>query len=90
MKLNSTINIEPRLRPCLVFATDINGKRYSKKALFHRWVEHTSAFDPFDQDKIRAMVELEDGTIQMVTPKMIKFLDPKHDEYNFEPRKWIP
>lgn len=79
----STINIEPKLRPCLIFNTNSNGERYSKRALFHRWVDYRNPFDLYDNDRARAMVELEDGTIEMVPPKLIKFLDPRHIEYDF-------
>lgn len=78
--MNNTINIEPTLRPCLIFNTNVNGERYSKKALFHRWVDYTPV-NIYDNDRARAMVELEDGTIQMVPPSLIKFLDSRHKKF---------
>lgn len=71
---NKPINIKPKLRPCLIFNTNSNGERYSKKALFHRWVDYTP-INIYDNDRVRAMVELMDGTIEMVPPSLIKFTD---------------
>lgn len=77
-----TIKIKHNLRPCLIFNTNSNGERYSKKALFHRWVDYTPV-NIYDNDRARAMVELEDGTIKMVPPSLIKFLDPSHCEFDW-------
>lgn len=78
----NTINIEYKLRPCLIFNTNVNGERYSNKALFHRWVDYTPT-NIYDNDRARAMVELEDGTIKMVPPSLIKFLDPTHSGFDW-------
>ena len=70
------------LRPCLIFDTKSDGKRYSEKALFHRWVEYE---DPlaYQRKGVRGLVELEDGSMKDVAPSQIKFLDPEHGEYDF-------
>lgn len=81
--MSSAISIEIKLRPCLIFNTNVNGERYSKKALFHKWVDYIPT-NIYDNDRTRAMVELEDGTIQMVPPSLIKFLDPNHCEFDWK------
>lgn len=78
-----SVNINFELRPCLVFNTKSNGKRYSKNALFHKWVDFENKYDPFEQNKVKALVEYEDGTVDTVYPSLIKFLDDKHSEYVF-------
>lgn len=79
----NTINIEPKLRPCLVSSLTVNGERQTDKALFHRWVEQKHNISIFAEDQVRAMVEMEDGTIKMVPPGLIKFLDPIHKDFDF-------
>lgn len=46
-----------------------------KKALFHRW----TAYNVIDY----AIVEYEDGTVDIVHPQSIKFVPGKFIEYNF-------
>lgn len=77
------MKIEIELRPCLVWNTKSDGKRHSKKALFHRWVEYDDKFDIWNKVKCRAIVEYEDGTIDDVCPSNVQFLDPRHSEYVF-------
>lgn len=79
--MNVVINEE--LRPCLIFYTKSDGKRYSKKALFHKWVPFENLFDPFCKDKMKGLIEYEDGTMDYVWASTIKFLDPKHCLYDF-------
>lgn len=62
------IEINFGLRPCIVTK---NGKK--KKSLFHRW----SVFN-------LAVVEYEDGTVDSVEPKQIRFVDNKIKGYAFE------
>ena len=62
------IEINFELRPCIVTK---NGKK--KKSLFHRW----NVFN-------LAVVEYEDGTVDSVEPKQIRFIDNKIKDYYFE------
>lgn len=70
-------------RPCYA-----NGK----KALFHRWTEEAGVLPPsimkggHSGGQIRtafAIVEYEDGTIALVLPQKIRFIDNKFKEYDF-------
>ena len=64
-----------------IFAKEIQDAMYrpcfvdGKKALFHRW----TAYNVIDY----AIVEYEDGTVDIVHPQSIRFLPGKFDEYNF-------
>ena len=52
-----------------------------KKALFHRW----TAYNVIDY----AIVEYENGTVDIVHPQSIKFVPGKFNEYNFtEEKQW--
>lgn len=62
-------------------ATEIQNVMYrpcfvdGKKALFHRW----TAYNVIDY----AIVEYEDGTVDIVHPQSIRFVTGKFDEYSF-------
>lgn len=64
-----------------MFATKIQNAMYrpcfvdGKKALFHRW----TAYNVIDY----AIVEYEDGTVDIVHPQSIRFVTGKFDEYSF-------
>lgn len=47
-----------------------------KKALFHRW----TAYNVIDY----AIVEYEDGTVDIVHPQSIRFVSGKFKEYSFD------
>lgn len=68
-----------------MFATEIQNAMYrpcfvdGKKALFHRW----TAYNVIDY----AIVEYEDGTVDIVHPQSIRFVSGKFKEYSFDERK---
>lgn len=68
----SIIKYEPELRTCYI---------KDKKALFHKWV-HTK--DLLGQEFEVGIVEYENGKIDEVIPKNIKFCDDKTKEYSFK------
>lgn len=72
------------LRPCVVSNLNKSGERYTKNALFHRWVEYNNKLDPLQKDKIRVLVEYQNGEVDLLPHENIRFLDSKHDEYSFE------
>ena len=57
-------------RPCFV------GEH---KALFHRWEDYGDKFK-----RTIAIVEFEDGTVDTVNPRLVRFVDGKINEYSFE------
>lgn len=75
-------------RPCWVAG---------KKAIFHRWVNAANPSLPKGQDaseatryfqhrSTKALVEFEDGTVDLVWPYSVKFADHgKFEEYAWEP-----
>ena len=79
----SRISINEELRPCLISNTTPSGGRYCKKGLFHRWVPFENLFDPFCKDKVKGLIEYEDGTMDYIWASNIRFLDPRHCEYDF-------
>lgn len=48
---------------------------YSGSGLFHQWANNYEEFDEGPGNYTVALVELEDGTIEEVPPKNIKFDD---------------
>ena len=59
------------LRPCFV---------ENKKALFHKWVHIKNLLG---QEFENGIVEYEDGQVEEVNPRDIKFIDNKTKEYDF-------
>lgn len=68
--LDSSIEIKQELRPCFV---------NDRKALFHKWV-HNKDMINIQQEYEMGIVEYEDGHIDTVYPKQIKFCDEKINE----------
>ena len=67
------ITVKIELRPCLA---------KGEKALFHRWItEEQIASGDLIKVKPKALVEYEDGTLDLVSYKNIKFIDKKHQQY---------
>lgn len=63
--LDGTITItHEEYRPCLA---------KGKKALFHRWFETCYSYDK--TPRILAIVEYEDGTVDEINTRLLKFLD---------------
>lgn len=81
--MKNKIEVREVLRPCMIGYVKSDAKKYYKKALFHRWVPFDNLFDPFCKDKIKGLVEYEDGTMDYVWASNIRFLDPQHREYAF-------
>lgn len=71
------INIEIELRPCMV---------NNRKALFHnKYIEPDGVEARIKiREDIKGLVEYEDGTLDLVSYKNIKFIDKKHKEYCWE------
>lgn len=97
--LTSIIEIQNQLRPCLVRVgvSDEKGdlKKELVKALFHEWVNKSEVVGasplrgghPGGQLSMTfALVEYEDGNMDLVLPSRVKFLDTKYfmDQYSFE------
>ncbi|MFR2777147.1 MAG: hypothetical protein ACLTA8_01835 [Intestinibacter bartlettii] len=75
------ITIEIELRPCMV---------NNRKALFHnKYIESDEQYIESDgveasikiREDIKGLVEYEDGTLDLVSYKNIKFIDKKHQQY---------
>ena len=90
--LESKIKIKMDLRPCLVNQNHGKTIAPAKAALFHKFVEESRVIDPspmiggHNGGVIRytlAIVEYDDGTVAMVEPTRIKFVDNKIKEYAF-------
>ena len=64
--LKSTITLENELRPCYV---------ENKRALFHRWFERRAVLEGGETSFLFAVVEFENGRIELVHATMIKFAD---------------
>lgn len=74
------IKITREIRPC--FANE-------KKALFHMWAENCEVILRLNGKadsikKVMGIVEFEDGSVNMVYPQHIKFLDGKFHDYIWE------
>lgn len=82
-------SMENEYRPCY-----INGRR----ALFHRWINSAHPVLPkgmdasnekarfFQYRSTRALIEYEDGTLELAWPSDIRFADGGH----FEQCVWLP
>ena len=78
------IEVSDKLRPCLIFNTNSCGERYSMNALFHMWVKTENLASYPNRKGVMALVEYEDGTVDLIHTTRIQFLDPQHKEYYFE------
>ena len=77
--MKNEIMVKIEYRPCYV---------NEKKAIFHRWSEKADVIleREYFKDLINCtlgIVELEDGTIQEVEPRSIRFCDNHINEYCF-------
>lgn len=79
-KLSSVIEVSDNLRPCFIFDTNSCGERFTKKALFHMWVR-TENMCSVERKGVKALVEFEDGTVNLKHISQIQFLDPQFKEY---------
>ena len=80
------LKIKTELRPCYVYIK----KNKKEKALFHGWSFESSVVEPSlmigghpggTMACTMAIVELENGRVNVVAPASIQFLDNKFDEY---------
>ena len=71
----NNIEVKQEIRPCYI--KDIE----DRKALFHKWV-HTKNL--LGQEFEVGIVEYENGQIDEVAPRDIRFCDNKVKEYSFE------
>ena len=64
-------------RPCLVLRSPYT-KREDSKALFHRWVVKQGTLPTGSQfTTIEALIEFEDGEVESVGVKNVRFIDSK-------------
>lgn len=82
------VEINFGVRPCIV-----NKNNEEKKALFHMWEAKSVAADLYIGGRpdgqismVLGLVEYEDGTVDEVEPRQIRFVDKKIKDYVF-PRK---
>lgn len=84
------ISVKINLRPC-VLTKYSDGSKY--KALFHGWVHHSDVIPPSNVvgghkggqvSDVYGLVELEDGSVEIVSPKSIRFLDSLFNDYAWE------
>lgn len=69
------MQIEVELRPCLA---------YGRKALFHKWdTIATYSVNGTFKETTAALVEFEDGTIDICKINELKFVDGKIRDYAF-------
>ena len=85
------LTVEPKLRPCYVVD---NGK--TQEALFHCWSFHSDIYSPSPLvgghpggvvARTRAIVELEDGSVVLIEPHLVKFVSGIFDEYAWDEEK---
>ena len=60
-------------RLCMVHCPDGTGEQY-RKAMFHEWVHWQSVVKPINT---YGLVEYEDGSLDFIIPRRIKFVDGK-------------
>ena len=70
MENNEIVIRTTEYRPCYVAG---------RKALFHRWEDYGDQFK-----KTLAIVEFEDGTVDAVNPKLLKFVPGIMENYTFD------
>lgn len=89
--MNSRIDIEIALRPCIVGCGE-----NAKNALFHKWAERAWVEPPSplrgghcggQLRDVCGIVEYEDGRVQMVFPNDIRFVDRMHSNFAWEEEK---
>lgn len=82
----AVLEIKTELRPCYIHIK----KNKKEKALFHGWSFESSVVEPSLMIGghpggtiacTMAIVELENGSVNVVTPASIQFLDNKFEEY---------
>ena len=83
-------NIKINLRPCVL--TNY-GDESKYKALFHCWIPYSNVIPPSNLrgghnggqvSDVYGLVELEDGSVEIVSPKSIRFLDSPFNDYAWE------
>lgn len=79
-KLSSVIEVSDKLRPCFIFDTNSCGERVTKKALFHMWIR-TENMCSVERKDVKALVEYEDGAVELRPISQIQFLDSQFKEY---------
>lgn len=69
------MKIEIELRPCLVG---------DKKALFHKWIvssRESYSLPARTITMVNGLLEYEDGNLDVVDYRLIKFIDNEHQKY---------
>lgn len=93
----ASFEVKQHLRPCLVYTKEKKGainETSTVHALFHAWAHEAEVIaqslmrggHPGGQlSHTFALVEFEDGTVKMVNPERVKFLDnaEKFEEYDW-------
>lgn len=83
-------NIKINLRPCVLTKY---GDESKYKALFHCWIHYSNVIPPSNLrgghnggqvSDVYGLVELEDGSVEIVSPKSIRFLDSPFNDYAWE------
>lgn len=83
-------NIKINLRPCVLTKY---GDESKYKALFHCWIHYSNVIPPSNLrgghnggqvSDVYGLVELEDGSVEIVSPKSIRFLDSLFNDYTWE------
>lgn len=83
-------NIKINLRPCVLTKY---GDKSKYKALFHCWIHYSDVIPPSNLrgghnggqvSDVYGLVELEDGSVEIVSPKSIRFLDSPFNDYAWE------
>lgn len=84
------ISVKINLRPCVLTRYDDESKC---KALFHCWIHWSDVIPPSNLigghnggqvSDVYGLVELEDGSVKIVSPKSIRFLDSPFNDYAWE------
>lgn len=80
-------SIKINLRPCVLTKY---GDESKYKALFHCWIHYSNVIPPSNLrgghnggqvSDVYGLVELEDGSVEIVSPKSIRFLDSPFNDY---------
>lgn len=84
------ISVKTNLRPCVLTKY---GDKSKYKALFHCWIHYSNVIPPSNVvgghnggqvSDVYGLVELEDGSVEIVSPKSIRFLDSPFNDYAWE------
>ena len=69
-RMTERIEIQPRLRPCVLDEDIARKSNIEEKALFHQWI--------YDKEgRCYGVLELEDGHVVKVASRSFRFLDTK-------------